>query len=101
MALPIMMVSHKLILTVKTEFHNYICQALSLARLILHIAFEIEAASCCGSVQCYHSGTKCGCPIAPMAVLVLASNYKDSNAHNHSSGTRVFYYKSLFIGHLQ
>lgn len=96
------MVSHELILTVKTECHNYTCQAPSLARLILKIAFGVEAASCCGTVQLYHSGTKCGCPVAPMAVLVLAGNYKeDPNAHNHSGGIRVFYYRSLFIGDLQ
>lgn len=28
-----------------------------------------------------------------MAALVLASNDEDSNARNHSSGTRVFCYK--------
>lgn len=76
------------------ECHYYTCQARSLAGLILQIAFGVEAASCCGTVQPWHSETKCGCPIAPMAALVLASNdEKDSNAHNHSSGTRVFCYK--------
>lgn len=96
------MVSHELILTVKIKCHNYTCQALSLSGLIIQIAFGVEADSSCGTVQPYHSGTKCGCLIAPVAVSVLATNYKeDSNAHNYSSGTRVFYYRSLFIGELQ
>lgn len=82
--------SHELIPTDKTECYSCTWQGLSLAGLVV---FGVEADSCCG-IQLYHSGTKCACPTAPMAVLVLASNYKeDSNAHNHSSGTSVFYYK--------
>jgi len=95
------MVNHELILTVKTECHNYICHALPLSWLILQIAFGAEAANC-GTVQPYHSGTKCGCPFPPVAVLVLASDYKEnSNAHNRSSGTSIFYYRSLFTEDLQ
>lgn len=95
------MVSHGLILAVKTECHYHTCQALSLAGLILQIAFGVEAASCSGTVQPWHSETKCGCPIAPMAALVLASNdAKDSNAHNRSSGTSLLL-QALFVGDLQ